>query len=60
VVPDLPASSRRAVAAAHATFAELADRLRATPAPEIRRARVRVPGPVKLRIAAGALYGGRA
>lgn len=60
VVPDLPASSRRAVGAAHATFAELAARLRDTPAPEIRRARVRVPGPVKLRIAAGALYGGRA
>jgi phytoene/squalene synthetase len=60
VVPDLPASSRRAVSAAHATFAELADRLHATPAPEIRRARVRVPGPVKLRIAAGAIYGGRA
>jgi phytoene/squalene synthetase len=60
VVPDLPASSRRAVAAAHATFAELAGRLRETPAPEIRRARVRVPGPVKLRIAAGAFYGGRA
>ncbi len=60
VVPALPPSSRRAVTAAHATFAELASRLRATPAPEIRRARVRVPHPVKLRIAAGALYGGRA
>jgi phytoene/squalene synthetase len=59
VVPDLPPSSRRAVAAAHATFAELAARLRRTPAPEIRRARVRVPGHVKLRIAAGAIYGGR-
>lgn len=58
-LPGLPASSRRAVCAAHATFAELAARLRATPAPEIRRARVRVPAPVKLRIAAGAFYGGR-
>ena len=43
VVPDLPASSRRAVHAAHATFAELARRLRRTPAEEIRRTRVRVP-----------------
>ena len=59
VIPALPASSRRAVAAAHATFAELAARLRTTPAAEIRRSRVRVPDPVKLRLAAGALYGGR-
>ena len=59
VEPDLPPSSRRAVAAAHATFAELAARLRATPAAEIRRQRVRVPDAVKVRIAAGALYGGR-
>jgi 15-cis-phytoene synthase len=59
-VPELPATSRRAVRAAHATFAELAARLRATPAAEIRRARVRVPNPVKARLVAGALYGGRA
>ncbi|MDX6326311.1 MAG: hypothetical protein QOK15_2665 [Nocardioidaceae bacterium] len=59
VVPDLPTSSRRAVRVAHATFAELAARLRATPAPEIRRTRVRVPDPVKVRLVAGALYGGR-
>lgn len=59
VVPALPASSRRAVRAAHATFAELGSRLRQTPAPEILRARVRVPTAVKLRIAAGALSGGR-
>ena len=59
VVPELPASSRRAVRVAHATFAELAARLRATPAAEIRRTRVRVPDPVKLRLVAGALYGGR-
>ena len=59
VVPELPASSRRAVRVAHATFAELAARLRATPAEEIRRTRVRVPDPVKLRLVAGALYGGR-
>jgi 15-cis-phytoene synthase len=59
VVPDLPASSRRAVRAAHATFAELAGRLRETPAVEIRRTRVRVPAAVKLRLAAGALLTGR-
>jgi 15-cis-phytoene synthase len=56
VVPDLPTSSRRAVRAAHATFAELAVRLRATPASEIRRTRVRIPDPVKVRLLAGALY----
>ena len=58
-IPHLPASSRRAVRVAHATFAELAARLRATPAATIRRTRVRVPDAVKLRIVAGALYGGR-
>lgn len=60
VVPVLPTSSRRAVRVAHATFAELAARLRATPAAEIRRSRVRVPDGVKLRIVAGAMRGGRA
>ncbi len=59
VIPALPPSSRRAVRAAHATFAALATRLRDTPATEIRRTRVRVPDPVKLRVVAGALYGGR-
>jgi phytoene/squalene synthetase len=59
VIPELPASSRRAVRAAHATFTELGTRLRATPATQIRRNRVRVPDPVKLRLFAGALYGGR-
>ena len=59
VVPDLPSSSRRAVHAAHATFDELATRLRATPAAQIRRSRVRVPTGVKLRIAAGAVRRGR-
>lgn len=60
VVPDLPPSSRRAVRVAHATFAELASRLRATPAAEIRRTRVRVPDTVKLRLVAGAMRGARA
>ena len=59
VVPALPASSRRAVRTAHATFAELSSRLRRTPAAEILRSRVRVPTSVKVRLAAGALSGGR-
>ena len=59
VMTELPASSRRAVSAAHATFTELSapaprDASRADPL-----ARVRVPGAVKLRIAAGAITGGR-
>lgn len=59
VIPALPKSSRRAVRVAHATFLELAARLRSTPAAQIRRTRVRVPDPVKLRVVAGSLYGGR-
>ena len=59
VIPDLPASSRRAVHVAHAVFAELATRLRATPAAQIRRTRVRVPDAVKLRLVAGSFRGGR-
>lgn len=50
-LPLLPRSSRRAVAVAHGLFAELSRRIRATPAPELVRTRVRVPDPVKLRIA---------
>lgn len=57
VLPDLPASSRRAVALAQGLFAELAARLRRTPASELVRTRVRVPDPVKLRIAASVLAG---
>ncbi|HYO33845.1 MAG TPA: phytoene/squalene synthase family protein [Nocardioidaceae bacterium] len=59
VIPELPASCRRAVRTAHATFAELATRLRNTPATRIRHSRVRVPTPRKLRLAAGTFYGGR-
>ncbi|WP_313405970.1 squalene/phytoene synthase family protein [Aeromicrobium sp.] len=55
VIPRLPASSRRAVAAAHALFAELARRLRSTPAARIRTERVRVPGPTKARVIARAV-----
>jgi len=57
VVPDLPASSRRAVALAQGLFAELSVRLRATPASTLRTTRVRVPNPVKARIAAFAALG---
>lgn len=57
VVPDLPPSSRRAVALAQGLFTELAVRLRATPAADLRHVRVRVPNPVKARIAAGAALG---
>jgi phytoene/squalene synthetase len=54
VVPDLPRSSRRAVALAQSLFAELSSRLRTTPASQLVRARVRVPNPVKARLALAA------
>jgi len=57
VIPELPKGSRRAVALAQGLFAELSVRLRKTPASELVRARVRVPDPVKARIALGALVG---
>jgi phytoene synthase len=57
VVPMLPTGSRRAVALAQSLFAELARRLRATPASELVTTRVRVPGLVKLRLAAAAAAG---
>ncbi len=50
----LPRSSRRAVALAHGLFSELSRRIRATPASALVRTRVRVPDPVKLRIALAA------
>jgi phytoene/squalene synthetase len=53
-IPLLPTSSRRAVAAAQGLFAELSRRLRVAPAASLLTTRVRVPDPVKLRIAAGA------
>lgn len=59
-LPLLPGSSRRAVTLAQRLFAELSRRLRRTPAPELLRTRVRVPDPVKLRIALAAAAGGRA
>ncbi|MCU1417539.1 MAG: phytoene/squalene synthase family protein [Schumannella sp.] len=53
----LPASSRRAVALAHGLFAELSRRIRRTPASALLHTRVRVPDPIKLRIAAAAVTG---
>ncbi|MFC0680404.1 phytoene/squalene synthase family protein [Lysobacter korlensis] len=56
-IPELPASARRAVALAQGVFTELAERIRRTPADQLLRSRVRVPDPVKLRIAAAAAAG---
>lgn len=56
-LPLLPRSSRRAVALAHGLFAELNRRIRRTPASTLITTRVRVPDPVKLRIAAAAATG---
>ena len=57
VLPELPSSSRRAVALAQSLFAELSRRLRRTPASELVRSRVRVPNPVKARLALAASAG---
>ena len=59
VVVDLPRSSRRAVTLAQSLFAELSVRLRATPAAELVHTRVRVPNPVKARLALAAAVGSR-
>ncbi|PPF29321.1 MULTISPECIES: phytoene desaturase family protein [unclassified Rathayibacter] len=54
IVPELPRSSRRAVLLAHSLFVALADRIRATPAEELLRARVSVPTAAKAALAAKA------
>lgn len=51
-MPLLQRGPRRAVALAHGLFAELADRIRATPAETLKTTRIRVPDPVKARLAA--------
>jgi phytoene/squalene synthetase len=56
-LPLLAPGPRRAVALAHALFAELADRIRATPAATLRTTRIRVPDPAKARLAALAVAG---
>ena len=55
-IAELPRECRAAVALAQELFAELARRLRRTPASRLRTTRIRVPNPVKLRIAADAVY----
>lgn len=57
VIPELPAGSRRAVGAAHGLYSALARRLRATPAAEIGRRRIRVPDSQKAWILARAVSG---
>jgi len=57
VLPLLPRGSRAAVTAAHNLFARLSRKLRATPAEQLLKARVRVPNPEKLAILAGATFG---
>jgi len=57
VLPLLPADSRRAVTLAHQLFWHLSTRLRATPARQLLRARVRVPDAEKLMIALTAALG---
>ena len=52
VIPDLPTSCRRAVAAAHALFSVLTDRVSSTPASELLSTRVRVSTRTKLAILA--------
>jgi phytoene synthase len=51
-LPLLRRGPRRAVALAHGLFEELAERIRRTPAERLRSTRVRVPDPVKVRLAA--------
>jgi len=53
-IPLLPRDARVAVRSALALFSALTDRVAGTPASDLYRTRVRVPDPVKLRLAAGA------
>jgi phytoene/squalene synthetase len=57
IVPELPDSSRRAVALAQNLFAELNRRIALTPASELKQTRVSVPTFVKARLALAALMG---
>ncbi|WP_394553963.1 phytoene/squalene synthase family protein [Agromyces sp. MMS24-JH15] len=57
VIPELPSSSRRAVAAAAALFGALSAKLRRTPAEELLTTRIRVSTPRKLVLLAGAYAG---
>ena len=57
IVPELPSSSRRAVALAQNLFAALNRRIDRTPAAELKQTRVSVPTMVKARLALVALMG---
>ena len=57
IVPDLPKSSRRAVALAQSLFAELNRRIEKTPAAVLRTTRISVPNSVKSRLLVQALMG---
>jgi phytoene synthase len=57
IVPQLPQSSRRAVALAQNLFAELNKRIALTPASELKHTRVSVPTLVKARLALFAWMG---
>jgi len=54
-IPLLPHDARAAVRSALALFAALTDKVARTPAEQLYRERVRVPDPVKARLAAGAV-----
>jgi phytoene/squalene synthetase len=56
-IPELPENCRRAIAAAYGLFAELSDRLRATPARSLAVTRVSVPTRTKLAILVRATAG---
>jgi phytoene/squalene synthetase len=56
-LPLLEPGPRRAVALAHGLFAELASRIRTTPAAVLRTTRIRVPDAEKARLAALAVAG---
>ena len=56
-VPELPASSRHAVALAQNLFVALNRRIERTPASELKKTRVSVPTLVKARLALAALVG---
>jgi len=57
IVPELPRSSRRAVALAQSLFAELNRRIEKTPAAVLRTTRISVPTTVKSRLLVIALMG---
>jgi phytoene/squalene synthetase len=57
IVPELPRTSRRAVALAQSLFGELNRRIEKTPAAVLRTTRISVPSAVKSRLLVQALMG---